>query len=52
MKNKSDKPQGLLLVVSGPSGAGKGTICSLLRKELPELSYSTIFLKPLPRERT
>ena len=38
MKKTSDKPQGLLLVVSGPSGAGKGTICGLLRKELPELS--------------
>lgn len=34
------KPQGLLLVVSGPSGAGKGTICQLLRQELPDLGYS------------
>ena len=50
MKNKSDKPQGLLLVVSGPSGAGKGTICSLLRKELPELSYSVSVTTREPRE--
>ena len=50
MKNKSDKPQGLLLVVSGPSGAGKGTICSLLRKELPDLSYSVSVTTREPRE--
>lgn len=34
------KPQGLLLVLSGPSGAGKGTICQMLREKLPELAYS------------
>ena len=34
------KPQGVLLVVSGPSGAGKGTICGMLREQLPELGYS------------
>ena len=50
MKIKSDKPQGLLLVVSGPSGAGKGTICSLLRKELPNLSYSVSVTTREPRE--
>lgn len=50
MKKVLDKPQGLLLVVSGPSGAGKGTICSLLRKELPELSYSVSVTTREPRE--
>ena len=50
MKKTSDKPQGLLLVVSGPSGAGKGTICGLLRKELPELSYSVSVTTREPRE--
>ena len=50
MKKTLDKPQGLLLVVSGPSGAGKGTICSLLRKELPELSYSVSVTTRAPRE--
>ena len=34
------KPQGLLLVLSGPSGAGKGTICQMLREKLPDLAYS------------
>ena len=50
MKKTLDKPQGLLLVVSGPSGAGKGTICSLLRKALPELSYSVSVTTRAPRE--
>ena len=49
-KTTLDKPQGLLLVVSGPSGAGKGTICNLLRKELPELSYSVSVTTRAPRE--
>ena len=43
------KPQGLLLVVSGPSGAGKGTICSLLREQLPELGYSVSVTTRQPR---
>jgi guanylate kinase len=50
MKKVLDKPQGLLLVVSGPSGAGKGTICSLLRQALPELSYSVSVTTRAPRE--
>ena len=50
MRKTTDKPQGLLLVVSGPSGAGKGTICSLLRSELPELSYSVSVTTREPRE--
>lgn len=32
--------QGLLLVISGPSGAGKGTICRALREKMPEVEYS------------
>ncbi|GAV23730.1 guanylate kinase [Carboxydothermus pertinax] len=32
--------KGMLLVVSGPSGAGKGTICQEIRKRNPNLFYS------------
>ena len=32
--------KGLLLVLSGPSGVGKGTVCTALRKRLPHLLYS------------
>ena len=45
-----NKPKGLLLVVSGPSGAGKGTICGLLRKALPDLAYSVSVTTRAPRE--
>ena len=31
---------GLLIVVSGPSGAGKGTICDALREHFPNIHYS------------
>ena len=43
------KPQGILLVVSGPSGAGKGTICSMLREQLPDLGYSVSVTTRQPR---
>lgn len=42
-------PKGVLLVVSGPSGAGKGTICQLLRERLPELGYSISVTTRQPR---
>ena len=32
--------KGLLILISGPSGTGKGTVCDLLRKNHPEISYS------------
>lgn len=45
---KNDK--GILLVVSGPSGAGKGTICSAIRKMYPDLGYSISMTTRKPRK--
>ncbi len=32
--------KGLLIVLSGPSGVGKGTVCAALRSSTPDLIYS------------
>lgn len=47
--DKNVRPQGVLLVVSGPSGAGKGTICQMLREHLPQLGYSISVTTRKPR---
>ncbi|PYI54354.1 guanylate kinase [Paenibacillus flagellatus] len=47
MTNNADK--GLLIVLSGPSGVGKGTVCSMLRKLAPELVYSVSATTRSPR---
>jgi len=41
--------QPILIVVSGPSGSGKGTLCQMLRKELPDLVYSISLTTRHPR---
>lgn len=47
MTSNADK--GLLIVLSGPSGVGKGTVCSMLRKLAPELVYSVSATTRQPR---
>ena len=43
--------KGLLFIISGPSGAGKGTICrELCKRENVELSVSATTRKPRPGE--
>ncbi|MDD4084285.1 MAG: guanylate kinase [Acidaminococcaceae bacterium] len=44
------KPQGVLLVLSGPSGAGKGTICHRLCEMRPEMAYSVSATTRAPRK--
>lgn len=46
------KKKGLLIVISGPSGAGKGTVCKEWLKRNPEavLSVSATTRKPRPME--
>lgn len=44
------KPQGVLLVLSGPSGAGKGTICEQLRNKRKKLAYSVSATTRAPRK--
>lgn len=42
--------QGLLLVVSGPSGCGKGTVCTRLLQMLPEIKISVSATTRQPRD--
>ncbi|SES73736.1 guanylate kinase [Anaerobranca gottschalkii] len=41
--------EGLLLVISGPSGAGKGTVCKALLQEVKDLKYSVSVTTRKPR---
>ncbi|MBQ2411560.1 MAG: guanylate kinase [Selenomonadaceae bacterium] len=41
--------KGLLILISGPSGTSKGTVCDLLRKNHPEISYSISATTRQPR---
>jgi guanylate kinase len=48
-KMERDMSKGLLIVLSGPSGVGKGTVCTELRKRMPELVYSVSATTRQPR---
>ncbi|QYR23694.1 guanylate kinase [Paenibacillus sp. sptzw28] len=42
--------KGLLIVLSGPSGVGKGTVCSVLRHKQSDLVYSVSATTRKPRQ--
>lgn len=44
-----EREQGILIVLSGPSGVGKGTVCSALRQVNTELVYSVSATTRKPR---
>lgn len=50
MAQTAKKDEGILLVVSGPSGAGKGTICNAIREKFPDLQYSVSMTTRDPRK--
>ena len=47
--NPGEKHAGKLFVFSGPSGAGKGTICKRLLEEVDELAVSVSMTTRAPR---
>ncbi len=49
MRFKLRKSKGLLFVISGPSGVGKGTLLQHLIKELPDLNFSISVTTRPPR---
>ncbi|MCS7459451.1 guanylate kinase [Paenibacillus doosanensis] len=46
----TSKEKGILVVLSGPSGVGKGTVCKALRQCAPELIYSVSATTREPRQ--
>jgi guanylate kinase len=46
---KNSKTNGLLLVISAPSGTGKSTLISMLRKDFPDLQFSVSYTTRKPR---
>ncbi|MDD9270176.1 guanylate kinase [Paenibacillus sp. GCM10023248] len=48
--NTLERERGILIVLSGPSGVGKGTVCAALRKCAPEIVYSVSATTRSPRQ--
>lgn len=46
----SPSDKGILIVLSGPSGVGKGTVCKALRACAPDIVYSVSATTRSPRE--
>ncbi len=44
------KKEGIIFVISGPSGSGKGTVCEVLRKINPDTAISVSATTRSPRE--
>jgi len=44
------KNKGIALIISGPSGAGKGTLVKMLIKEFPNIQFSISYTTRKPRE--
>lgn len=47
---KDYPPKGMLICVSGPSGVGKGTVISALKKKMPNLAHSVSATTRKPRQ--
>lgn len=50
MLNKNKRKRGMILIISGPSGTGKTTLCNLLLAENKNFSYSVSFTTRNPRK--
>ena len=48
-KGESDMEKGLLIVVSGASGTGKGTVCKKILSDMPKIFYSVSATTRQPR---
>ncbi len=45
----NNKAKGILIVISGPAGSGKGTVVKLLRETLPDIGFSVSATTRAPR---